>query len=165
MIKKNVTTGSRRRRKAAPKKVVRRRKTTRKKGLGDLFTRSEAQSGFEQLVGVAAGYVIGENTGKFLNPNADKDKFEIFAKLAAGFLISTTGKMPSVGAGVMASGIKKMLIVNQGLADACNLSDMPGRATNFLSEQPAITKTSYVLAENGEIMLNDYTASYQSRMY
>jgi hypothetical protein len=112
--KKTTTTAKRRRTTPAKKTVTRRRKTTTKKrGLGDLFTRSEAQAGFEQLVGVAAGYVIGDYAGKFLNPNADKDKIEIFTKLAAGFLISTTGRMPSVGAGIMANGVKKMLEVNK----------------------------------------------------
>ncbi len=163
--KRTTTTAKRRRTTPAKKTVTRRRKTTRKRGLGDLFTRSEAQAGFEQLVEVAAGYVIGENAGKFLNPNADKDKIEIFGKLAAGFLISTTGRMPSVGAGIMASGVKKMLEVNQGLADNILLSDMPGKKVQYLADRPMIEKTNYVLAENGEIFLNDYTAAYQSMNY
>jgi hypothetical protein len=164
--KKTTTTAKRRRTTPAKKTVTRRRKTTTKKrGLGDLFTRSEAQAGFEQLVGVAAGYVIGDYAGKFLNPNADKDKIEIFTKLAAGFLISTTGRMPSVGAGIMANGVKKMLEVNKGLADNMLLSNMPGKQVQYLADRPMIEKTNYVLAENGEIFLNDYTAAYQSMNY
>jgi uncharacterized membrane protein len=61
--------------------------------------------------------------------------------------------------------IKKMLEVNQGLADNMLLSDMPGKKVQYLADRPMIEKTNYVLAENGEIFLNDYTAAYQSINY
>ena len=170
MSTRRKTTATRRRRSTTAtrrkKPTTRRRSTTRRRGMGDLFTRSEAQAGFEQLVGVAAGYVVGENAGRFLNPNGDKDKIEIFGKLAAGFLLTTTGRMPSIGAGVMASGVKKMLEVNQGLADATGINrSMPGRQTQYLAAAPMIEKTPYVLNDNGEIYLNDYAAAYQSKNY
>jgi hypothetical protein len=171
MRKRTTTTA---RRKAAPRKrtttarrkpTTRRRSTTRKKGLGDLFTRNEAQSAVEQLVGIAAGYIVAENAGRFLNPNGDKDKLEIFGKLAAGFLVSTTARMPNLGAGIMAAGVKKIFEVNQGLADAAGVNRMPGKQTQYLAAAPKMEKTNFVLSEDGTIYLNDYAAAYQSRNY
>jgi hypothetical protein len=45
------------------------------------------------------------------------------------------------------------------------LSNMPGKQVQYLADRPMIEKTNYVLAENGEIFLNDYTAAYQSMNY
>jgi hypothetical protein len=139
---------------AAP--VKRRRKTTTKKrGLGDLMTRNEAQSGFNQMIGIAAGFAGAAILGKFLNPDGEKDKLEIGVKLAAGFLISTTARMPSIGGGVMANGLGKLLQVNGMLDDRGALS-MPGTKRNYLS-QGTIKPTG--------IYMNDYRAAYQSNMY
>jgi hypothetical protein len=154
--RKRAATPARRRKRAATparRKTTTRRRTTRRKGMGDLFSRNEAQAGFEMLVGVGAGYVLAEQGGKFLNPNGDKNLLEIAAKIGGGFLVATTGRMPNLGAGIAASGVKKILEKNQGLADN-------GQKVQYLAEQPQIRKSNYVLADNGEMYLADYQAAY-----
>jgi hypothetical protein len=140
---------------ASPRR--RRRTTTKKRGLGDLMTRNEAQAGFNQLIGIAAGYAGSAILGKFLNPEGEKDKLEIMVKIAAGFLVSTTARMPSVGGGIMANGVAKLLEVNANLGDQGFLNDiLPGKKTNYLS-QGTIKPTGVYMA--------DYTAAYQSQNY
>lgn len=144
--------------------TTRRRRTTRK-GMGDLFTRAETQAGVEQLIGVGAGYVTAEYGGRFLNPQGENDNIEIIGKLAGGFLVSTTGRMPNFGAGIMASGVKKLVEVNATLNDALTSKPLQDRKGDFLHE-PSIQPSEYMLNETGEIIyLNDYAPAYQSKMY
>lgn len=141
-------------RKTSPK---RRRRTTKKKGfLNELFTRNEAQAGFQQALGVGAGFISGEYATQWINPNGDKNQLEIAAKLGGGFLLSTSGRMPSFGAGMMASGFKKILEVQGGL------SEKPG---NFLNEAPMIQPTNVSLNEGEMNYLSEYEAGYASQTY
>lgn len=148
------------------KRPTTRRRRTTKKGMGELFSRRETEAGVKQLIGVGAGFVAGEYGGKFLNPNGDQDNIEIIGKLAGGFLASTTGRMPNFGAGIMASGIKKMIEVNKSLNNMVSPGKpLMDKAGKFLNE-PMIEPSEYILNDQGEIVyLNDYTASYQSKNY
>jgi hypothetical protein len=147
---------------AAParKAPTRRRRVAKKRGLGDLMTRNEAQAGVNQLIGLTAGFFGAQILGKFINPEGEKDKMEIGIKLVAGFLVSTTAKMPSVGAGVMASGIAKLHEVNANLGDKGFLNDiLPGKKTKYLN-QGMVMPTGLNVNQ-----LADYTAAYQSMNY
>lgn len=136
----------------------RRRRTTRKKSmLSELFNRNEAEAGFKQALGVGAGYITGEYATSWINPNGDKGQMEVIAKIGGGFLISTTGRMPNFGAGMMASGFKKMLEMQGGL------SEKPG---NFLNEQPPMIQPAGVSLNESEMeYLSEYEASYSPRTY
>src|SRR5690606_30127455 len=128
---------------------VRRRKRVVKKksALADMFTPQTAESGFKQLIGVGAGYIASEKGGTWLNPDGSKNQLEIIAKIGLGFVLATAGKMPSVGAGVMASGIKKVIEVNGGMG----LSD--GR-TNYLQDRPIIVDSGMSINDNGYLQDN-----------
>lgn len=141
------------------KRTTTRRRTTRKRGLGDLMTRNEAQAGFNQLLGVAAGYAGAAALGKFLNPEGENHKREIFVKMVGGFLISTTARMPNVGAGVMANAVGKLIEVNAGLGDAGFLNDLiPGKKQNYLSSGRVVSTGIYMGG-------NSYQTGYQSTEY
>jgi len=150
---------------AKPKRAVtpirKRKTTTRKRGLADIMTRSEAESGFKSLVGLTIGFFAAKFMGKIINPEGEKDKMEVIAKLGAGFLISTTARMPSVGSGVMASGISKLYDINESLGDNGFLNDiLPGKKTNYLSNNK-ILPTGITFSQ-----LSDYTNStYNSNKY
>lgn len=144
------------RRTPAKRTPVRRRTTTRKKGLGSLFTRSEAQEGFNQAIGVGAGFIAGEFLTPVINPDGTKNTMEVIAKIGGGFLASTTGRMPSLGAGIMASGFKKLLEMR---ADA----GMNDKNTNFLNDAPRVIDSGIVLNDNDLMYLSDYLTSYQNQ--
>jgi hypothetical protein len=153
---------AKRRTSAAAKRTAptRRRRTVKKRGLGEIMTRTEAQAGFNQLIGLTAGYFGAQILGKFINPEGEKDKMEIGAKLVTGFLVSTTGKMPSVGAGIMASGVSKLYEANANLGDNGFLNGiLPGKKANYLN-QGVIMPTGLKVTD-----LADYSAAYQSKMY
>jgi hypothetical protein len=138
-------------------KVRRQRRVVKKKGLADLFNQTEAQQAFKQLVGVGVGMYAGEKIGPIINPTGEKNNLEIGAKIIAGFLASTTGKMPGIGAGLMASGFKKMFEVTPGLGDN------GAKRVNYLADAPMVMPTGVFLNDN--MNLADYTAAYQSQMY
>ena len=143
-------------RKAATPVRRKRRMPAKKRGLADLFNPAEAQQAFKQLVGIGVGMYAGEKIGPIINPTGEKNNLEIGAKLVAGFLASTTGKMPGIGAGLMASGFKKMFEVSPGLGDN------GAKRVNYLADAPTVIPTGVFL---NDMHLNDYTAAYQSEMY
>lgn len=162
MAVKKKTTPVRRRRRTTAKKttpVRRRRRRTKKKGMGDLFSRSEAEAGFKQLVGVGAGFIAGEELTQWINPNGDKNQLEIISKLGGGYLISTTGRMPSLGAGMMASGVKKIWELK-------GMNDMGQNARiNYLQDEPEMISTGITLNDEEINYLEDYAPGYQSNQY
>jgi len=159
--KRRTTASTTKRRMPTKRKVAtpvrRRRVAAKKKGLADLFNQTEAQQAFRQLVGVGVGMYAGEKLGTVINPTGEKNNLEIGAKIVAGFLASTTGKMPGIGAGLMASGFKKMFEVTPGLGDN------GAKRVNYLADAPMVMPTGVFLNDN--MNLADYTAAYQSQMY
>lgn len=138
----------------------RRRRTTKKKGmLSEMFSRGEAESGFKQALGVGAGFVASEYATQWINPDGDKNHLEIGVKMVGGFLVSTTGRMPSVGAGIMASGFKKILCIQQG-------GTMCESRVNYLSEAPKMIDTGRALSENEmQYLSQGYSEGYESNEY
>ena len=145
--------------------VKRRRRTIKKKGLmGELFSRNEAEAGFKQALGVGAGFVAAEYSTDFINPNGDKDQLEVIVKLGGGFMASTTARMPNFGAGIMASGFKKLLSMQNGMKD---------NRTNYLnnmSEMPKMINTGITLNDDqnnylNDYYMNDYYGGYESTEY
>lgn len=147
-------------RKTTPRKTtMRRRTTTKKKGmLGELFNPAATESAFRSLVGIGAGYYAGEKfIAATINPDGTKNGLEVGAKLGIGFLVSTLGKMPNVGAGFMASGIKKAFEIapgGLGLGEAAR--------TNYLNDSQYLNEAKMIPTD---IYLNEYTAAYQSQEY
>jgi len=153
----------RRRRPAAKAPVRRRRTVAKKKGLlGDMFATNDMELGFKTLVAVGIGNGGAEILGRTLNPDGTKNSLEILVKLGGGFIAATAGKMPALGAGMMASGFKRVIAVNPQVA-ATGLGDNRSTPMNYLNDSPKIIDTGLTMNDNGYLM--DYTAGYQSRNY
>ena len=155
-----------RRRNAMKTTPTRRRRVTRKKKgmLSDLITPAQAENGFKQLVGIGVGFYAGEMLTPVINPDGESGNKETAIKLASGFAIATMGKMPNVGAGMIASGFKTLLANHPTLG----LGDRGAKRVNYLSEAPMVVPTEIYLDDahlNDEGYLNDYTAAYQSEAY
>ncbi len=155
-----------RRRNAMKTTPTRRRRVTRKKKgmLSDLITPAQAENGFKQLVGIGVGFYAGEMLTPVINPDGESANKETAIKLAGGFAIATMGKMPNVGAGMIASGFKTLLANHPTLG----LGDRSMR-TNYLNDAPMVVPTEMYLDDYGYLddagYLNDYTAAYQSETY
>ena len=157
-----------RKRNAAKKPVVRRkRRVMKKKGmLSDIISQTQAENSFKQLVGIGVGYYAGEKITPFVDGGGEKPKQAVAFKLIGGFLISSIGKMPNVGAGMMSSGFKT-LFTDGGLGDN------GAKRANYLNDMPEVMATdvylndSDYLNDNGYLneSMDNYTAAYQSNNY
>ena len=150
------------------KPVVRRKRRVTKKKifLNDLISPTQAESTFKQLVGIGVGYYAGETITPFVDGGGEKPKQAVAFKLIGGFLISSVGKMPNVGAGMMSSGFKT-LFTDGGLGDN------GAKRANYLNDMPEVMATEIYLNDsdylNDDGYLNEsmdnYTAAYQSNNY
>jgi hypothetical protein len=148
------TTAPARRRRTVAKAPVRRRRSTAKKGLlSEMFNPAMASGAAKTLLSGAVGGLGAGLLGKVL-PASTSVEMRAAYTLGAGFITSTVFKLPNVGAGMAAVGVKELLTAKGLLAEGANYADSMDSLPMVLNENEAM-----YLQESSDMYLaeNDYS--------
>lgn len=148
---------ARRRRSTAKAAPMRRRRSTRKKGLlSEMFNPIQAQGAAKVLLSGAVGGLGAGLLNKVL-PAATTTEMRAVYTLGAGFITSTVFKLPNVGAGMAAVGVKELLSAKGLLAEGANYASDLDSLPMVLNENQAMylqESSDMYLAENDPYSYN-----------
>jgi hypothetical protein len=141
------TTAAPRRRRTTAKTPVRRRRVAKKGLLSEMFNPAMASGAAKTLLSGAVGGLGAGLLGKVL-PATTGVEMRAGYTLAAGFIAATVFKLPNVGAGMAAVGVKELLGAKGLLAEGANYADPINNLPMVLNEGEAM-----YLQENNEMFL------------
>lgn len=151
---------ARRRRTTAKAAPARRRRTTRKKGLlSEIFNPIQAQGAAKTLLSGAVGGLGAGLLGKVLPASTSIEMRAVYT-LGAGFFTSTVFKLPNVGAGMAAVGVRDLLSAKGLLAEGANYASDLDSLPMVLNENEAM-----YLQESSDMYLAENDLSYNVGYY
>lgn len=141
----------RRRRSVAKKAPVRRRRSVAKKGLlSEMFNPAMASGAAKTLLSGAVGG-LGAGLLQKVVPATTSVEMRAAYTLGAGFIAATIFKLPNVGAGMAAVGVRDLLGAKGLLAEGANYADDLAALPMVLNEGEAM----YLQEDNGMYLAQD----------
>lgn len=151
---------ARRRRTTAKAAPMRRRRTTRKKGLlSELFNPIQAQGAAKVLLSGAVGG-LGAGLLNKIVPATTSTEMRAVYTLGAGFISATVFKLPNVGAGMAAVGVRDLMSAKGLLAESANYASDLDSLPMVLNENEAM-----YLQESSDMYLAENDYSYNVGYY
>lgn len=149
-----------RRRRSVAKAAPRRRRTIRKKGLlSEMFNPAMASGAAKTLLSGAVGG-LGAGLLQKVLPATTSVEMRAAYTLGAGFFASTIFKLPNVGAGMAAVGVRDLLTAKGLLAEGANYADDMDTLPMVLNEGQAM-----YLNEGNGMYLAENDLSYDLGYY
>jgi len=150
----------RRRRTTAKAAPMRRRRTTRKKALlSELFNPIQAQGAAKVLLSGAVGGLGAGLLNKVLPATTSTEMRAVYT-LGAGFISATVFKLPNVGAGMAAVGVRDLLTTKGLLSEDTNFASDLDSLPMVLNENEAM-----YLQESSDMYLAENDYSYNVGYY